>query len=105
MLLELVDTVYFFEKKQGSSFLITDLAAAFTFSCLSTCRTKKRNPWRELRMVKIHAKILVLLLMMSRPKSQVSPSSGSRMKDAFTMLLHEEKQQLRAEMAILGQIL
>ncbi len=52
-----------------------------------TCRKKMKRPWRVFRTVNIHAKTMTLLLTISKPKSHVSPSNGSRMAEALIRLL------------------
>ena len=68
---------------------------SLAFSCLRTCKMKMKSPWRALRIVKIHAKTMAFLLTMSRPKTQVRPSRGRRMKDAFTRLLKVNKMAIK----------
>ena len=43
--------------------------------------------WRELKMVKSQAKTMVFSLTANSPNTQVSPSRGSRITDAFTIEL------------------
>ena len=65
-----------------------DRVHGITLSWRRTWKIKMNNPCRVLRIVKIHANMTVFSLTVNNPNSQVSPSSGRRMREALTVVLY-----------------